>query len=299
MQAVDARLVTPEAVVLQFDTAGLGSRFLARMLDTLVQSAALFIFSFVFFAAFSGTGGTALAIVYLIAVFLILFGYNAALETMWRGRTLGKAAVGLRVVTREGAPIRFRHAAIRSALFIVDGLLVVGPTVGVLAILLSRNNQRLGDMVAGTLVVRERSGARAPVATTFPVPMGCDAYVATLDVSALSGAEYEAVRALLLRAPTLPPNARYDLARQVGTHVAGRMRHTPPGWAHPELFLACVAAAFQLRSGGPAVPWMAPPPAAPAPTAPGPGGQWGAAPAQPPVATTPPESTDGGFAPPA
>ena len=297
MQAVDARLVTPEAVVLQFDTAGLGSRFLGRMLDSVVQFAALFLFSFVFFAAFSGSGGAALVIVYLVAVFLILFGYTAAMETMWRGRTLGKAAAGLRVVTREGAPIRFRHAAIRSALFLIDGLVVAGPTVGVLAILLSRNNQRLGDMVAGTLVVRERSGARAPVATTFPVPVGCDAYVASLDVSGLSGAEYEAVRAVLLRAPTLPGNVRYDLARQVGSHVAARMRHTPPDWAHPELFLACVAAAFQLRSG-PAVPWMAPTPVA-APTGPGPGGQWGVAPAAPPVAAPPPETTDGGFAPPA
>src|SRR5207247_11169894 len=96
----------------------------------------------------------------------------------------------------------------RRALFLVDGILVLGPTVGVLTILLSRNNQRTGDIVAGTLVVRERSGARAPVAISFPVPQGCDAYVASLDVSGLTGAEYEAVRALLLRAPTLPRHIR-------------------------------------------------------------------------------------------
>ena len=104
----------------------------------------------------------------------------------------------------------------------------------------------------------------------------------------VSGAEYEAVRALLLRAPTLPPHIRYDLARQIGTHIAARMRHTPPDWAHPELFLACVAARFQQRSGMPqpaAYPQAYP--------------QWGAPPATPAVAAAAPPQTGGGFAPPA
>src|SRR5947199_3738492 len=125
MQAADARLVTPEAVMLQFDTAGLGSRFIARALDTLVQLAAVIALGLVASAAESGgAGSTALGIVFLIAVFAIIFLYPVLLETLWRGRTVGKAAVGLRVVTREGAPVRFRHAAIRSAMFIIDGLLV-------------------------------------------------------------------------------------------------------------------------------------------------------------------------------
>jgi hypothetical protein len=147
---------------------------------------------------------------------------------------------------------------------------------------------------------------------TFPVPLGTEAYVATLDVSGLSGTEYEAVRAVLLRAPTLAPAVRYDLARQVATHVAGRMHHTPPNWVHPELFLACVAAAFQQRSGPP--PWLAgaPQPAppvgvAPAPPvqpvtapAPAPGERWGVAPARPPeAAPAPPPAPGDGFAPPA
>src|SRR3954467_15880218 len=165
MQAVDARLVTPEAVVLQLETAGLGSRFLGRMLDSIIQIVALIAFSFVFFAL-PGDGGTALTIVYLVGVFLILFVYPAALETLWRGRTIGKAAAGLRVVTREGAPVRFRHAAIRSALFPIDGLIFGGPSVGVITILATRNNQRLSDIGGGTIVMREPSGAPAAGATT-------------------------------------------------------------------------------------------------------------------------------------
>jgi uncharacterized RDD family membrane protein YckC len=307
MQAADARLVTPEAVVLQFDTAGLGSRFIARALDTLVQVAAVIALVLVASAAESGgAGSTALGIFFLIAVFAVIFLYPALLETLWRGRTVGKAAVGLRVVTREGAPIRFRHAAIRSAMFIVDGLLV-GPSVGVLTLLLSRDNQRLGDIVAGTIVVRERSGARAPVAMSFPVPIGLESYVASLDVSGLRGEDYEAVRALLVRGRSLDPRVRYDLARQLGTTIATRMHHSPPPAIGPEWFLACVAAAFQQRFaapvawGGSAAP-VAPPPtpfATVTPPAPPPGDeQWGAVVPRPAQAVPVDRTTGDGFAPP-
>src|SRR5262245_11555038 len=119
MQALDARLVTPEAVVLHLDTAGLGSRFLARTLDLIVQIAAILALVFAVGAGASGgVGGTPLTIFLLVGVFAVIFVYPALMESLWRGRTLGKAVLGVRVVTREGAPVRFRHAAIRSALFV-------------------------------------------------------------------------------------------------------------------------------------------------------------------------------------
>jgi uncharacterized RDD family membrane protein YckC len=293
MQQVDTRVVTPEAVVLQFETAGIGSRFLARLVDTLIQGAAFAGLAIGLAAAGSGGfGSTPLLIFFLVASFAIIFVYPAAFDTLWRGRTPGKAAVGLRVVTREGAPIRFRHAAIRSALWLVDGLLL-SASIGFITMLVTRDTVRLGDMAAGTIVVRERTGARMPTAMHFPVPQGCEAYVGTLDVSGLGGEDYEAVRSLLLRAPGLTPNARWDLARQLGTHVAGRMRHTPPPWASPELFLACVAAAYQQRfAGGPPSP---PPPL---------GGRagpdrWGGPRPSAPAAPVPPATDPGEFAPPA
>src|SRR2546423_1561631 len=90
MQQVDARLVTPEAVVLQFDTAGLGSRFLGRLLDTLIQGGLLV--AVIAAAAAGGSGGagsTAVAVFVLFAFFVIVFGYPALFETLWRGRTPG------------------------------------------------------------------------------------------------------------------------------------------------------------------------------------------------------------------
>lgn len=290
MQQLDARLVTPEAVVLQFETAGLGSRFLARLLDTLIQGTALMVLFFVAGVAGSGgMGATPLMIFFLLTLFAVLFAYPAVLETLWRGRTVGKAALGLRVVTSEGAPIRFRHAAIRSALWLVDGL-VLGPAPAVIAILASRDNLRLGDMAAGTIVVRERTGARTSAPVTFTVPPGCEPYVATLDVSSVTAEDYEAVRALLLRAPTLPPHVRADLAGSLGNHLAARMRHRPPEWAGPELFLACVAVAFQRRFSPPGprggAPWD------PAPVAP-PSAPWALVPAAPSGAA-PPDGNGGG-----
>ena len=269
MQQVDTRLVTPEAVVLQFETAGIGSRFLARALDLLIE-AAIFIVVLIVAAAANagGFGSTPATIFTLIAIFLLVFVYPVAFETLWRGRTPGKAALGLRVVTREGSPIRFRHAAIRAAIWVVEGWMFWG-AIALISMLFTKDNVRLGDIAAGTIVVRERTGAVMPTATVFRVPYGCDAYVASLDVSGLTAEDYGAVRNLLLRAPSLTGEARWDLSRQLGTHVAGRMRQTPPSWAGPELFLACVAAAYQQRYAGPAPAppsaptWGAPPPAPP------------------------------------
>ncbi len=79
--------------------------------------------------------------------------------------------MGLRVVTREGAPVQFRHAAIRAALGLIDFYLAFGG-VAVISALVTREHQRLGDLVAGTLVLRERTGARAPTAVRFAVPAG-------------------------------------------------------------------------------------------------------------------------------
>src|SRR4051812_28072830 len=270
MQQVDTRLVTPEAVVLQFETAGIGSRFLAKVLDTFIQGGIFIVITLIAAGAASGgLGSMPMTIFVLVSLFALIFVYPVAFETLWKGRTPGKAAIGLRVVTREGSPIHFRHAAIRGALWLIDGLLFWG-AIGVISMLVTRDNLRLGDLAAGAIVVRERTGAKMPTATSFGVPYGYEAYTATLDVSGLTADDYGAVRNLLLRIPSLGPKPRWDLSRQLGTYVAHRMRHTPPDSVSPELFLACVAAAYQQRHT-PAAPtqpvsastWGVPPPAPP------------------------------------
>lgn len=272
------RLVTPEAVVLQFETAGLGSRILAAMIDLAIQTVVLVVITLALFG-FAGVGdgsATAGVVVLVVATTAILLGYPIAFEALWRGRTPGKAALGLRVVTTDGAPIRFRHAAVRGFLTLVDFYLTSG-AAAMLAVLFTRENQRLGDLAAGTLVLRLRTGASPPSPVTFHVPVGYETYAAALDLSRLTAADYAAVRSFLLRAAHLAPAVRRPLAVQLATAVATRIGHAPPPGIDPEAFMACVAAVHQSSAsrpgpgpgsapGGPA-PTTTPPGSGPAPTA--------------------------------
>jgi uncharacterized RDD family membrane protein YckC len=267
--AVPSGIVTPEAVVLEFETAGLPSRMLAAVVDSLIQGVVLFA---ILLAAIGlndaglDLGGAGVAFLY-VTLFLLLFAYPAGFETLWRGRTPGKAALGLRVVTVEGAPIRFRHAAIRAILGLVDKYLL-SAIPGVLALLVSGRNQRLGDLVAGTIVLRERSAAKAPTAVAFWPPRGLEGYTASLDVSALSQSDYVTIRSFLLRASTLAPAVRDPLAQQLATPLLARLRTRPPAGVPAEVFLVCVVAAHQHRHA-PRVTaftsvWADPAPVAPA-----------------------------------
>jgi uncharacterized RDD family membrane protein YckC len=253
-------IVTPEAVVLEFETAGMGSRLLAAFVDSVIQ---LVLLVAVLVAAAGlnsvgiGLGGAATGMLYFL-LFLLVFGYPAGFETLWRGRTPGKAALGLRVVTVEGGPIRFRHAAIRAILGLVDKYLL-SATVGVLALLLTRRNQRLGDLAAGSLVLRERVGTRAPRAVAFAPPRGLEGYTASLDVAALGEEDYVTVRSFLLRAADLAPAVREAIAGQLARPIAERLRATPPAGVPAEVFLACVAAAHQRRNAPAPTPIGAPP----------------------------------------
>ena len=289
----DYQLVTPEAVVLELSTAGVGSRLVAFLIDAAIQFAAVFaLILAVVVAGEAGIEGSVFAVVVVTAaLFLIVFAYPAVFETVWRGKTPGKAALGLRVVTTEGSPIRFRHAAVRAALTLVDFYLTSG-AAAILCILVTRNDQRLGDLAAGTIVVRERSGATAPHAITFSVPQGYEDYVAALDVSAMTPDHYVAVRTFLLRAGKLPPKVRAHLANEFAGPLARRMHHTPPESISPELFLACTVAKYQQRSGQSPGAFGAPP------GTPTPGSSVAAGAPAPPPAVPMPTPTESGFVPP-
>jgi uncharacterized RDD family membrane protein YckC len=280
-QVEAARMVTPEAVALEFQTANIGSRILAYLIDMVIVIAGILVGLFA--TALIGQASD-LVVPDWVALTIVLvllpswwLGYFIAFETLWRGRTIGKAALGLRVVTKEGAPVRFRHAAIRALLGLVD-FGIGGGFFAVVFILFTRDNQRLGDLVAGTLVLRERSGLDAPAPVTFAPPPGLEAYTATLDTSRLTTEDYQAVRTFLLRAASLPPGPRSALALQLANPLAGRLRPPPPAGVPPELFLHSVAAAYQQRQRlvVPAGPPPGPPPSIapdsrpPTPAPPGP-----------------------------
>jgi uncharacterized RDD family membrane protein YckC len=286
---IERGIVTPEAVVLEFDLAGIASRSLARAIDAVLQGAALFALLALAGSAFGGEGAVALIVV-IVGVALVLLGYPILCEVLMRGRSPGKAALGIRVVTVEGAPISPRHAFIRSALGLVDFIVVPGGMVAVLCALLTRRSQRLGDVFAGTMVLRERSASSSARAVWFNPPAGLEAYAATLDVSRVTDAQFALVRSFLLRIGDLSPEARASLSVRLSTPLCGVMAHQAPRGVYADQFLQCVAAAFQRRytpapvsapgwgaappppppPPPPAFPPPPPPPSAPAPVAPSP-----------------------------
>lgn len=200
------------------------------------------------------TGQTLLAFV----LFGILFGYPIVFETWWRGRTPGKAALRLRVVTVDGAPIHLRDATLRAMGGIVDRLLPPGGITGVLFVLGSSRHQRVGDLVAGTIVIRDpRQYVSAP-ALWFSAPWGLEDYAEAIDPSPITGEQYTVLRSFLTRVDTLAPAARLMLAADLADRlslVVGFPRHERIA---PEAYLLCVISRYQ-RSVGPASPLYASP----------------------------------------
>lgn len=249
-------LYTPEAVRVDLPLADIGSRTLAILIDLFLMASLLY---FVLVAALlslgssvdDATGGPGWVVVVIILLlnFLVLWGYPVVCETKFRGRTAGKAALGLRVVTTDGAPVRFRHAAIRGLFAFVDFYLFLGIPALVTA-LVTRKGQRLGDLAAGTVTIRDRPvGGPADQAVVFQVPAGLQDYAGTLDVRGLTTADYALVRRFLLRANSLRPAHRSRLAIDLANHFAGRMHHRPPAGTHPEALLLSIAALLQQRGG--------------------------------------------------
>jgi uncharacterized RDD family membrane protein YckC len=294
-----AGIVTPEAVLLEFETAGAGSRAAAEVLDVALQAVVLVLAALAVAAVDSSSGRTGAVVISLGLFLLVLVGYPVAAESLWNGRTLGKAALGLRVVTVEGGPIRFRHAAIRGIIGLFEIYLTLG-LVALLAIIFGRRDQRLGDHVAGTIILRERTApGRQAVAVNFPAPWGLEAYVASLDVSALTSEQYGIIRSFLLRVLELSHDARWSLAVKLANATALELHLTPPPGVGPEPFLACVAASYQRRHGpaGPVASFPPPPMGAPAGPTPIPNPAW-APPPIPNPAWAPPPIPNPAWAPP-
>ncbi|HSR24524.1 MAG TPA: RDD family protein, partial [Candidatus Eisenbacteria bacterium] len=157
-------LVTGEAVVLELRLAKLASRALALAIDLMVQLGLLFVVAFVAAGVAAGADDALAAAIGLVLYVLVIVGYPVAFETLTRGRTLGKLALGLRVVREDGGPIRFRHAFVRGLLAVVEIWMTFG-SIALITSLASSKGKRVGDYLAGTVVVRERVPvAGAPIA---------------------------------------------------------------------------------------------------------------------------------------
>jgi uncharacterized RDD family membrane protein YckC len=235
-------IATPEGVELDLVLAGLGSRFIARIVDSLVQAGIVLAFFVVLALIHSGW---VLAVVFIV-IFLTMFAYDIPFEVYASGRTPGKRAAGLRVVRGGGQPVGFVASLVRNVLRLVD-YLPAGYLVGAITIVFSEKNQRVGDLAAGTIVVRERAAVPQAVGwTAWSRPTVPLAAVAGWDVSAVTPAEVAATRAFLDRRINLPDEVRYRLAWDLAVRLGGKVSGIPQG-AHPEYVLEGILVAKEHR----------------------------------------------------
>jgi len=286
-----SELVTGDAVVLELRLAKLASRSLALAIDIALQLT-LFLLGTLLVSGVASFVDDALSAAIALTFFVaVVVGYPVAFETATRGRSLGKMALGLRVVREDGGPSRFRHSFVRALMGVVEIWLTVG-SVALITSLASAKGKRLGDYLAGTVVVRERVPVhRAPVAAMPPPLAG---WARTLDLSRVPDDLALAARQFLSRSAELAPAVRDEMGGRLASSLAAVTTPPPPPGTPPWAFLSAVLAERRgrelARLGGPA-PSLAP--------APG----WSPAPvtnhSPAPPATPEPEPRPGpGFAPP-
>lgn len=246
-------ILTGEGVLLDARPTSAATRLLAALLDLGVLTAGLI----VLLVAVNGLGpdvseelGRILVIVLLATIMVVL---PTTVDTLTRGRSLGKLATGIRIVRDDGGPLVFRQALVRALVGVVELWLTLG-TVALICSIVHPQGKRVGDILAGTYAVRVRGAAKVRAAVVMPRHLAGWAH--TADLARLPDGLALSVRQFLGRAVTLHPASRVQLGSQLTTEVQRYVNPPPPLGTHPEAFLAAVLAerrerelAARLRAG--------------------------------------------------
>ncbi|MFH8752171.1 RDD family protein [Streptomyces rimosus] len=239
-------LVTGEAVVLGLRPARLPSRALAVLVDLAVTWSAYVLLSVVMLSSTASMDEAARAAVSVALFVLVLVGVPIIVETLSRGRSLGKLACGLRVVREDGGPVRFRHALVRGAMGAIEIVLTMG-VVACIASLVSARGRRLGDVFAGTVVVRERIPTPRGMPALPPPPPWLAAELGALDLSRVPDGWWLTVRQFLSRIPQLDPQVGGAMAARLTGDLSGWTGASVPAGMHPAVYLAAVVGERQAR----------------------------------------------------
>ena len=250
---------TPERVELHYVLANVGNRFLAAAIDHLIQASAIFIViviagAFSDWRLFNSMGVWAAALT-VLAIFVIYWGYFVAFETLWSGQTPGKRIMRLRVVREDGRPVRFFEVFVRNLLRLaIDLQPLPSYAIGVVSIIFSARSKRVGDFVAGTVVVKERA-TEAPLLEEIikvseieqrrleraaPAPF-------TADTRQLSEQELRAVQTFLKRRFELTESNRMALAMRIAQAISVKL-NVPIGDMSAESLLEEVERQRQVQS---------------------------------------------------
>ncbi|MFH9117196.1 RDD family protein [Streptomyces globisporus] len=241
-----SELVTGDAVVLGLRPARLPSRALASAIDLAVTFVVFIVVSVVLGIASAALDEAAVAAIGVASFLLVLIGGPVAVETLSRGRSLGKLACGLRVVRDDGGPIRFRHALVRGAMGLVEILLTFG-AVASIASLVSARGRRIGDVFAGTLVIRERVAATGRSVAVPPPPPWLVGRFAELDLSGVPDELWSAIRQYLTRMQQLDPGVGRSIAERLAGELVARTGAAAPQGVPAAAFLAAVVHERQSR----------------------------------------------------
>jgi uncharacterized RDD family membrane protein YckC len=295
MVAQPEPMVTGDAVVLDVQIAQLPVRALSTFIDLTVVFIAYIIGIVLWAATLSDLDSALSAAVLIIFTVLAIVGYPLIFETATRGRSLGKMALGLRVVSDDGGPERFRQALFRAlAGFIEIWTLAGAPAV--ICSMVSPKGKRVGDVFAGTMVISERAARLSPP-PQMPPTMAW--WASSLQLSGLAPETAERARQFLSRATQLDPGVRDQMAYRICSEVVAQIFPPPPPGAPPQLVLAAVLAERHRRELvrlQPPIPVAPPPPHWNAPPPP----QWNAPSGpvyQQPISPTT-SNDSGGFTPP-
>jgi uncharacterized RDD family membrane protein YckC len=241
-----AELVTGEAVALEIRVARLASRALALLLDLLLQ---LLILDFVvYFAQMTAiVADEAWAVgLSIVASVLVIVGYPTTMETLTRGRTLGKMALGLRVVSEDGGPVRFRQALVRALAGSVEFWMFFG-SPALIASLFNRRGKRLGDVFAGTIVIQDRVPASAMLGPVAVMPPQLAGWGRSLELSRVSDGLALTARQYLSRFWELLPEVRDAMGQRIADQVLAVVSPPPPPGVRPEILLSAVLAERRYR----------------------------------------------------
>lgn len=235
-------VVTGEAVALELRPATVVHRLLGGVID-------LFIYAAVSIALLIGLSRVIesyahLQIVITVVTVIMMVGLPTTVESLSRGLSAGKLAVGIRVVRDDGGPVRFRQSLVRAMLGVVEIWLTFGGLATITAII-NRRSKRLGDLLAGTYAVRVRGSELAIAPLLMPPDLARWAEVA--DIRRLPDELAMHTRVFLSRTASLNPGVRGSIGRQLAAAVEPYVAPPPPWGTNPERFLAAVLVARRDR----------------------------------------------------
>ena len=236
-------VVTGDAVVLDVPIAQLPMRAVGALIDIAVIIIGYLVALMLWAATLTQFDEAVTAAIMVIFTVLVFVGYPLVFETATRGRSVGKMVMGLRVVSDDGGPERFRQALFRALASVVEIWMLLG-SPAVICSMLSPKAKRIGDIFAGTVVISERGPKLGPP-PVMPPPLAW--WAASLQLSGLGAEQAEVARQFLSRASQLDPQLRDQMAYRIASDVLSRVAPPPPPGTPPQLVLAAVLAERHRR----------------------------------------------------